>query len=158
MTKRKSKREDNIPEDELAAALRRELTVMERAMGAEVARLDKQASKRAKSKKSGAGIQQATLRCAMGDLDGAVEILRKAVAAADESMGEREPYRFYMHAAFADWVSELGVKKGLEGAAELEEARRHMEVAWKFVTTEEAGKVYLEEVRERKTKVDGRVK
>jgi hypothetical protein len=98
------------------------------------------------------GFAQAMMRYSQDDLVGAMEIMRKAVEQADESMPNNEPYRFYMHAVLADWLSEMGA------SAELEEARRHIEIAWRFVTTDQMGKVYLAEVRERKAKVEGRMK
>ncbi len=160
MGKRKAgESKHDIPQDELEASVRRELGEMEAAMGAESKRLEKKPSKRAKSKRSGISFSQATLRYAKDDLAGAVEIMRKAVAAADESMGDKEPYRFYMHAVLGDWVSELALTGGGAGdRAAIEEARRHIERAWAFVTTEPMGKVYLEEVRERKAKVEARLK
>jgi hypothetical protein len=152
MSNRKDKSEEAIPADELAGAVRHDLTEMEAALGQEVKRLAKRKSKGWRSKRSGMGFAQAMMRYLQDDLAGAVEIMRKAVEQADQSMPDNEPYRFYMHAVFADWVSELG------GAAELEEARRHIDSAWAFVTTDQMGKIYLAEVRERKAKVDGRMK
>jgi hypothetical protein len=38
------------------------------------------------------------------------------------------------------------------------EVRRHIEIAWAFVTTHEMGQLYLADVTERKAKVDGRTK
>jgi hypothetical protein len=57
-----------------------------------------------------------------------------------------------MHAVLADWLSEVGA------TAELEEARRHIDIAWAFVTTDQMGKVYFDQVRERKAKVERRMK
>jgi hypothetical protein len=40
----------------------------------------------------------------------------------------------------------------------LEEARRHIEISWAFVTTDQMGKVCFDEVRESKAKVEARMK
>jgi hypothetical protein len=152
MNKRKGKSVEDIPDDELAAVVRHDLTEMEAALGQELKRLAKGKSKGSRSKRSGMGFAQAMMRYLQADLAGAVDIMRKAVEQADESMPDSEPYRFYMHAVLADWLSELGA------AAELEEARRHIEIASTFVTTHRMGKVYLAEVREREAKIEGRMK
>jgi hypothetical protein len=131
----------------LEGAMRRELTAMDDALASEAARIGGSDSTRSKRKRSGLGIAQATTKYAMGDLASAVKIMREATAHADESMPATEPYRFYMHAVLADWLSEAG---------EHDEATAHIGIAWAFVTTEPAGAVYLEEVRERKQKVDKR--
>jgi hypothetical protein len=152
MSNPKEKSEEDIPEEELAAATGDMLTGMEAALGQEMKRLAKGKSKKSRSNRSGMRFAQAMMRYSQDDLAGAVEIMRQAVKQADASMPDNEPYRFYMHAVLADWVSELG------GAAELEEAQRHIDIAWAFVTTNPMGQVYLAEVTERKAKVQGRMK
>lgn len=141
------KKQPAIPDAVLDAAMHRELASMDAALAQEAACVGKPGLKRSKGKRSGLGIQRAMVKYAMGELTAAVAILREAVAQADESMPAKEPYRFYMHAVLADWLSEAG---------EVHEAAGHLDIAWVFVTTESAGAVYLEEVRERKRKVDER--
>src|SRR5262249_43669206 len=143
---------EDIPKEEFVATVRHDLTEMELAIGREVKRLTKRKSKGSRSKRSGMAFGQAMMRYLQDDLAGAIKVMRKAVEQADESMPNNEPYRFYMHAVLADWLSELGA------TANLEEARRHIDIAWTFVTTDQMGKVYLAEVKERKAKVEGRMK
>ena len=152
MRKRKNESVEDIPEDEFAAMARHELTEMEAALWQEVERLAKGKSKRSRSKMSAMTFAQAMMRYLQDDLLGAVEIMRKAVQKADKSMSNNQPYRFYMHAVLADWLSELGTTTAIE------EARRHIEIAWTFVTTDQMGNVYLAEVKERKAKVEARMK
>lgn len=127
MAKRKEQPEDA----EIAAAIGRELGAMEEA----ILKVKKKGAKRL-------GFHHAALRYAQGDVTGAVEILRQAVA----RLRENEPYRYYMLSVLADWMSEAG---------EAEEAGRLIELAWAGVAP---GGVYFEEIKERKGKVEWRLK
>jgi hypothetical protein len=140
---------DDLPDHEIQALIRHNLSQFESAMNKGAASLSRKTSKRSRAKRSGLGFVQATLRYAQDDLSGAIEIMRDAIARADQSMGDKDPYRFYMHAVFADWLAESGA---------FDEARGHIDLAWNFVTTEPTGQVYLKEVTERKSKVDARLK